>query len=73
MKFLPTVNLWDNAISTALYNGQLRLQRGQWVQCGAGPKSRYVTTRSKHSVWVAHSEGSIGTKDSFKRLCIAAG
>ena len=41
-KCLPTVNLWNPAVDTALRNGQLKLQRGQWVQCGEGTKSRFL-------------------------------
>lgn len=33
-KFIPTVKLWNASIDTALRNGQLKLQRGQWVNCG---------------------------------------
>lgn len=44
MKFLPVVNLWDAAIHSALLNGQLKLQRGQYVSCGGKPYSRWIGT-----------------------------
>ena len=47
MKYLPTLNLWDAGIHSALVNGQLKLQVGQWIQCGEGPKSRFVSVNTK--------------------------
>jgi hypothetical protein len=73
MKFLPTVNLWDAATAAALRSGQLKLQRGQWCQCGEGARSRFVGIYAGgRSIWVAHPEGKHGTRDSFKRLCSVA-
>jgi hypothetical protein len=34
MKFLPTVDLWDQANIAAIEAGTLRLQCGQWVKAG---------------------------------------
>lgn len=34
MKFLPVVNMFDATIQTAILNGQLKLQVGQWISCG---------------------------------------
>ena len=42
MKFLPVVNMWDATIQTAILNGQLKLQVGQWISCGGKPYSRYI-------------------------------
>ena len=53
MKYLPTINLWDNKITEAIQSGRLKLQCGQWVQCGSGPKSRYVKWTGK-SHWALH-------------------
>jgi hypothetical protein len=66
-QYLPTINLWDAAIITALRNGQLKLQCGQWVKCGSKKPSRFVAMKT-HSVWAAHPEGNLGTKKSFRRL-----
>ena len=71
MIYLKTIDLWDKATAKAIETGQIKLQRGQWVQCGGGAKSRFVCKKPK-SIWVAHSEGKLGTKESFKRLCEAA-
>ena len=74
MKFLPTVNVWDAAVSAALRAGQLKLQCGQWVRCGIdGAPARWVGQRKGGSMWVAHSEGDKKTTRSFPRLCAAAG
>jgi len=71
MKYLPTINLWDNAVITALRNGQLRLQRGQWVSCGSDKPSRFVCMKG-NSVWAAHPQGKQGTYKRFKQLCAIA-
>ena len=71
MKYLPTIDLWNPAISSAIYNGQLKLQRGQWVTCGGAKPSRFVCMKGK-SIWAAHPEGEAGTVNSFKRLCAIA-
>jgi len=72
MKYLPTVNLWDAAMHAAITSGQLKLQRGQWVQCGAGKKSRYVGTKKSGSLWVAHWQGTTASSNQrFKALCAA--
>ena len=68
MKFLPTVNLWNNATQKAVLSGQLKLQCGQWVQCGEGHKSRFVCINGC-TLWVAHWQGtSKATKHRFNAL-----
>jgi hypothetical protein len=59
MKFLKTLNIWDEGIQQAILNGQLRVQSGQWMTCGKGNlhKCRYVS-HSKHSINVVHWQGS---------------
>ena len=42
MKYLPVVDVWNLAIYSALRSGQLKLQRGQWINCGGKPYSRFV-------------------------------
>lgn len=42
MKYLPVVDMWNPAIHAAVLNGQLKLQRGQWISCGGKPYSRFV-------------------------------
>ena len=55
MKYLPTIQLWDNGTTTALSSGQLRLQTGQWVQCGPNAKpSRFVGVTASGIIWAAH-------------------
>lgn len=70
MKYVKTLQLWgDNGtgIQEAIRNGQLKLQVGQWVLCGEGKKSRYVS-HSKVSINVVHWQGSAkATNDLFKR------
>lgn len=59
MLFLPTINLWDAATQDAVRSGQIRLQVGQWVQCGPGKKSRFVCVRPCGDIWCVHADGSI--------------
>jgi hypothetical protein len=72
MKFIATVNLWAEGIQDRILAGTLRIQRGQWTQCGAGPRSRFVGVRNG-IFWVAHSEGDRATRDSFPRMVKAFG
>lgn len=47
MRFLPVVNLWDAAVHTAICNGQLKLQVGQWVRCSSDKQlSRFVSVHN---------------------------
>lgn len=59
LRFLPTIDLWANhgVMQDAIRSGQLQLLPGQWVQCGPGPKSRFVCVRPGGSLWVVHAEG----------------
>lgn len=61
MKYLPTVNLWDAMTITAIRNGQLKLQVGQWCKCGADEKqlSRFISVNRKSgTVNVAHGSNN---------------
>ena len=42
MRYLPTLDLWNSGIHSALVSGQLKLQSGQWVRCGEGKLSRFI-------------------------------
>lgn len=70
MKYLPTIDLWANEgiNQDRIRSGELKVQAGQWVQCGPGPRARFVGVTSGGTLWVAHSEGDRGTRDSFKRI-----
>ena len=54
MKFVPTVNLWDPAISRLIQDGRLKLQRGQWVRCGLERRSRIVNISGSGLIWAVH-------------------
>tara|TARA_R100000544_G_scaffold36853_2_gene26111 strand:+ start:41934 stop:42245 length:312 start_codon:yes stop_codon:yes gene_type:complete len=69
MTYLKTINLWDKEMARAVEKGQLKLQVGQWVQCGGGRKSRFVGVTPTGSVWVAHWQGSFqATQHRFRTL-----
>jgi len=54
MKFVPTVNMWDPAISVLVRDGRLKLQVGQWIRCGNEKRSRIVTITRRGTVWAIH-------------------
>ena len=59
MKYITTLNVWDNSIKKAIETGQIKLQRGQWLCCGTeGKRCRYVGLTSGKSIWVTHWQGS---------------
>ena len=64
-KYLPTVDLWKH--EETVRTGSLKLQCGQWVTCGEGVKSRFVSTNGK-SILVAHG-GS--TKEVCSRFFVS--
>ena len=69
MKYLPTIDLWNPAIASAVSNGQIQLQVGQWVKCGSDKKSRFVCRQPKSgTIWAAHWQGN--AKDTQKRFKI---
>ena len=68
MRYLPTIDLWNDSTQRAVIFGQLKLQPGQWVSCGGGKPSRFVKTTGR-SLWVAHPQGSAkATSDRFMAL-----
>ena len=56
MRFVATLNLWDAGTITAIQNGQLRLQPGQWVKCGNERPSRLVRISDSGTVWAIHPQ-----------------
>ena len=59
MKYITTLNVWDNSIKKAIETGQIKLQRGLWLRCGTeGKRCRYVGLTSGKSIWVTHWQGS---------------
>lgn len=58
MKFLPAINVWAEGVLTALQNGQLRLQPGQWIKCGENAQpSRFCGVTPTGTVVATHPEG----------------
>lgn len=73
MRFVPTVDLWDAGTIRAIENGQLRLQPGQWVQCGEGRKSRLVRINPlTNTVWAAHPKTTKGRDSAQYAYFLAA-
>lgn len=64
MKYLPAINLWDSGVSSALANGQLKLQAGQWIYCGDKEhKSRFISINDIGYINAVHWNGS-GSKQN---------
>jgi hypothetical protein len=69
MKYLPTIDLWADGIQRSIYDGDLKIQRGQWMICGPtnSKKCRYVGSNAGH-INVVHWQGnSKTTNDLFIR------
>ena len=55
MKFQKTVDVWANGVQEKIKSGELVLQTGQWVVCGAGNrKARYVGLTAGGTIWITH-------------------
>lgn len=73
MLYLPTVNLWHAGTHKAVTTGQLKLAVGQWLQCGAGPKSRFVSVSQGGIINAVHWQGTAdATRTRFTRCCFIA-
>jgi hypothetical protein len=73
MKYLPTLDVWNPAIHSAIISGQIKLQPGQWIRCGSDQLSRFVAVRKSGLIWAAHPDGKKGVSNrSFKNLLNAA-
>lgn len=69
MKFIKTVDLWDAEVTTKIESGELVLQRGQWVTCGGGQKSRFVMFNPASKVYtVAHGPNAKAVNQRFRCL-----
>ena len=72
MKYLPTIDMWanDGVMQTALRQGQLKLQPGQWIRCGQESPSRFVRVTKAGSIWAVHpGEGGFITRKHFSECC----
>jgi hypothetical protein len=60
MKYLPTLNIWNNATVNAIISGQIKIQTGQWLTCGdQNPKKcRFVRLSKSRVLHVVHWQGS---------------
>jgi len=55
-KYTKAVNLWDESVIASIEAGHLKLQRGQWVQCGSDNLSRLVgITLKDKKIWHIHA------------------
>ena len=78
MQFVKTIDLWaDKGINQdRILSGELKIQTGQWVQCGPGKKSRFIKATASGSLWIIHAEGHPHenpkiTRERFSSCCSA--
>jgi len=57
MKFLPTIDATDSGTYTAIAEGRLKLQVGQWIRFQNGMLSRFVCVRKSGTIWAIHPTG----------------
>lgn len=59
MKYLPTLDIHNRAIGSAIESGQIKLQIGQWLTCGVNNdhKCRFVGFCGA-CIWVTHWQGN---------------
>lgn len=55
-KYLPTIDAWSTEGDKLLRSG--KVQPGQWISCGKGPKSRFVGVAG-YSLRATHSRDNI--------------
>lgn len=66
MKFGKTLDLWCGATVEKILNGTIKVKRGQWVQCGPGPKSRLMGVNYETGTFdVAHGGNGIEVNQRF--------
>jgi len=68
MRYLPTLDVWEPAISAAIDSGALRLQRGQWVKCGDSPYRSRIHEIKRRGGHVVHIRAFHGPDASRKFL-----
>ena len=54
MKFSKTINLWVGDTQNKILSGELKINAGQWVSCGAGHKSRFIGVTTGYTIDVVH-------------------
>ena len=68
MKYLKTLNIWENSTVNAIVNGQIKLQVGQWLTCGTNntKKCRFVRISKGGLLHVVHWQGT--SKNTTKKF-----
>lgn len=69
MKFLPVIDLWNAGVDSAVRSGQLRLQKGQWVQCGDSERLSRFVKATPTTIYVAHPNGEKISTGRFSECC----
>ena len=64
MRYRSAVNVYEGDILSRLISGELVLQVGQWIRCGAGPCSRWCGVTNAGTLVAAHPKGAGGVSAS---------
>jgi len=68
-QFHKTLDLWNQNIVDAILDGAIRVNRGQWVQCGEGIKSRLIDINfSSGTFHCVHGGSYKEVNRQFKRV-----
>ena len=67
MNYLPKIEL-TNAVMTAIQDGKLKIQRGQWVTIG-GNLGRWVGISKGGSLLIVHSRDGVIEASRFLESC----
>jgi len=74
MKYLPTITL-TSPLLRALSDGQLKLQKGQWIKLwdDNGKPSRFVQVKPSGTIHAVHPNGAAGagkvSNERFQTAC----
>lgn len=65
-KFQKTLDLWNSKTVELILNGNIKVNRGQWVQCGKGFKSRLIDINFNSGTFnVAHGQNNVELTKRF--------
>ena len=65
MRYVKTLNLWDDNRIESLIDGTLVLQPGQWILCGGTSPSRFCGVTSSGTIVATHPSGDRLRVDSM--------
>jgi len=73
MAFIKTLNIWAPGVQDKILSGEIKLQRGQWLECGenATKKCRYIGHNGT-TINVVHWQGSTEATNTLFQMRLRA-